>query len=223
MKLFPLTKGYFVKLDDDDYDRVVALGRKFQVTKEGYARTSGKRGGVKFHTYLHRLVMSWKTGIAEPDLPRIDHENRDRLDCTRRNLRIGGNRGNNANRTAMDSAVPYIGVAKIKGSPNYRAYMSRNDKQIPLGVFPTPEMAAYARDLAVAAEYGEFANLNNVPPCELTPITSRAAGQTGLVGVKRHRNRFIARAKVQGVEHHIGSFATPEEAFAAREVFLQSR
>lgn len=46
-------------------------------------------------------------------------------------------------------------------------------------------------------------------------VHARADNQSGLLGASRIKNRWQASIRVRGVKHHLGSFATAEEAHDA--------
>lgn len=85
----------------DAADRSLVAGRKWYLTKNGYASAAGGR------ELLHRVIM----GAAKGDV--VDHVNGDRLDCRRANLRLVTTSLNALNRHAADSrsisGLPGIG------------------------------------------------------------------------------------------------------------------
>jgi hypothetical protein len=167
--------------------------------------------------YLHREVMQ----RVEPSLGRriADHLNGVTHDCRRENLRWATHQQNAHNRHQPPRGkVPYFGVAEIVDSGNFRAYIWDENRHVPLGVYATAEEAAHAYNAAAIARRGtEHVRLNDVPVVELRPI-GRFATRTP--GVRPHGNRYSARAKVKGVEHHIGVYDTEEEAILARRDFI---
>jgi hypothetical protein len=216
MKEMLLTKNQVALLDDEDYWDALALGRKWQCTSNGYARTTFVD---KSCLYLHRFVMEHTCGPIPPD-KQVDHINRDKLDCRRANLRLASILENSRNRNISSGITGFLGVSKMVGSNNYRAYITIDERQQAIGCYPTAEMAAYARDLKAKELFENFAVLNDVPPCELTPISNRVAGMSGYKGIRKRDSGFLARAKIKGIEHHLGVFKTAEEAIEAREQFL---
>lgn len=67
-----------------------------------------------------------------------------------------------------------------------------------------------------------IANLRDVS-CSVNLQNLRGAkshNRTGLLGVKKHRNKFLARISVQGKEFHIGTFDFP---IAAHEAYLNAK
>jgi hypothetical protein len=110
MKRIPLTKGRFAVVDDEDYARIVAAGPWMFVwakpNRIGYGakRVRHERPTIVF---LHRLVM--RAGPRQ----RVDHADRDTLNCRKRNLRFATWGGSNANRGKHGGARQYS--SKYKG------------------------------------------------------------------------------------------------------------
>lgn len=152
MKLIPLTRGMFAKVDDADFD--------FLSQFYWYANSSrGKftaRGNVNGkEVYMHRLLM---------DFPKetVDHRNLDELDNQRSNLRVATHSQNNANRrTAHHSASGYKGVSlqRSNGCPSrpWLVSVQVNHDRYYCGCYQTPEEAATAYGLYALAAHGEFA------------------------------------------------------------------
>lgn len=149
-----LTQGRFALVDEIDYVRVLAAGTWCFNRKTGYAfrmrpRAPGqKRGAV----LLHRFIMNEPPGL-------VDHENRNRLDCRRFNLRRATSQESAWNRgKTTANTTGYKGVYRNrKGEKPFRAVLN-------LGSFATAEEAARAYDDAARRQYGTFAALNFPPP-----------------------------------------------------------
>lgn len=186
------------------------------MTSHGYMACDIPRVG---RVYMHRVILERATGNPVPKHKRVDHINGDRLDNRRSNLRVVTPRENVLNKhTPPSGELGYFGVARIQNSQHYRAYIFDHGKQQSLGVYATPEEAAHAYNLAALKIRKDFARLNDVPACKLRPI-SHAVGASGFPGVRPHGNKWVARKKIKGKEYHVGSFATLEEAVAARQAF----
>lgn len=87
MKRLPLTQGRHALLNDRDYEW--AKDFKWHVTN-GYAARAVWAGGRRT-IYLHQEIAK-RMGVGM-----VDHKNRDRLDCRRRNLRATTYSKNNGN------------------------------------------------------------------------------------------------------------------------------
>lgn len=141
----------FAIVDDDIYEKV--KGKSWTLQSSGYVRTfSGKRV-----IYLHRLVMSAKAGQE------IDHKDRNKLDCRRKNLRFatrsqqGKNRGPKKNGTSR-----YKGVNWDASRKKWLVRININGKDKNLGRFSDEVEAAKVYNKAAKKHYGEFACLNDV-------------------------------------------------------------
>jgi hypothetical protein len=150
MKRIPLTQGMEALVDDEDYDYLMQW--KWHYTKRGEAATKGGR------KLMHRVVAG-RTGLNMSS--DIDHEDRNKLNNRRKNLRPatkaenGRNRGPNRNNTSG-----FKGVWFHKQISRWRATIKVNWKRHNLGTFTTPEDAARAYDDAAKKHFGEFAYLN---------------------------------------------------------------
>lgn len=77
----PLFPSGFALVDKQHYARVMVYA--WRLTRKGYAVTSVPHGkGRTTYAALHRFVLRLPRGVGL-----VDHKNRDRLDCRRRNLR----------------------------------------------------------------------------------------------------------------------------------------
>lgn len=149
-----LTRGFRAVVDDEDYDRLVGIG-KWQANVTGgqvYAIHSQNRGRL----YMHRVLV--------PGATLVDHINGDGLDNRRANLRRATPAQNSRNMRplATPTSSRFKGVARQPRSAinPWRAYIRINGRSSWLGVFPTQEEAARAYDAAARKHFGEFARLN---------------------------------------------------------------
>ncbi|TXG80196.1 MAG: HNH endonuclease [Spirochaetes bacterium] len=135
-----------ILLDDEILVSLNKLGLKLTKDKNGYAELRGK---------LHHFV----AGKPEKGL-HVDHINRNKLDARKSNLRVCTPFQNSANVSPRKGS--YRGVRKIKLKNKYSYYgrITISDKAFHLGIFSSPEDAAYAYDLAAKIVHKEFAYIN---------------------------------------------------------------
>lgn len=152
-----LKSGHHVLVDDVDADLLnpYLWGGQWFVNSGGYVvRTKPRR------ERLHRVIMERVIGRKLKRREQVDHINRNKLDCTRDNLRLAThaqnmrNRGPNGNRR-------YKGVYRSQAQrKRWVAKITVDGEQHYLGTFPTPEKAARAYDHAAKKLHGKFAALN---------------------------------------------------------------
>lgn len=136
-------KGQAV-VDAEDYE--AAMQHRWYRHSKGYAVSYP--GGET--VLLHRFVGA-RMGLSG----RIDHENRDRLDCQRSNLRSSTASTNGANSgVRKNNKLGLKGVDMKAGK--YRAQIKVNYKSIHLGYFDTREEASAAHAEASRKYFGEF-------------------------------------------------------------------
>ena len=98
-----------VQVDDQDLERVLAVGRWF-VIGGGYVMANGRmRNRVRERSvYLHRFIMCCTHG----DGLHVDHDNHDKLDNRRSNLIVGTRARNMQNQLAhRDAFDPVRGLS----------------------------------------------------------------------------------------------------------------
>ena len=96
-----------------------------------------------------------------PNVPLIDHINRNRLDNRKHNLRPATISQNGANaKLTSRSTSGFKGVSYFKRTGSWRAYITVNKKFISLGYYKTPEEAAQHYDAAALKHFGTFARTN---------------------------------------------------------------
>jgi hypothetical protein len=131
--LVELTQGKSAIIDLEDVENINRFNWNFSATT-GYAY-SGKIG-----TSLHQYLMG-----KAPDGYKIDHNNRDKLDCRRRNLHFVTNQQNSLNN---NRSTNYSGISLHLASGKFQTYLRKNCRQIYLGVFRTYDEAAKMKELA---------------------------------------------------------------------------
>lgn len=104
-------------------------------------------------TRLHRLIMSAK------DDQIIDHINRVKTDNRKSNLRLATQGQNNTNVSAY-STSGFKGVYR-NSENSWSARINTKEKNIYIGSYRTPELAAAAYDAMAVKLFGEYAGLNN--------------------------------------------------------------
>lgn len=160
MKLIPLTRGKFTKVDDEDFERVAKYRwyADLQGARNVYrARRVVRRNGKRVNLYLHRFILNAPKGLE------IDHINHDPLDNRKSNLRLCTRQENTRNqRRHLDKNTPYKGVYKDKNSRSHpwRAMIVVRNKQKYLGSFSTPKQAAERYDREAIKCFGVFASPN---------------------------------------------------------------
>jgi|ERR1017187_3123406 hypothetical protein len=153
MRLIPLDKGKFAKVDDEDFERVSKHDWKAVAARNGtanpYAKTWIKGKG---QLYMHHLVRRRKT--------RTDHKDGDSLNNQKYNLRSANAIQNGRNRKIQIHSAPYKGVSFFKPTGRWQGRASKNGNNVHLGYFSTPELAASAYDSYARTHYGEFSRTN---------------------------------------------------------------
>ncbi len=165
----PLTKGKIAKVSHEDFEYVNRF--HWQYSKRGYAvaRIKGKL------VPMHRLVMNNKMVGNLTSKQQCDHINHNRLDNTRRNLRIVTNQQNcfNTSKVRRRCSSVYKGVCfsvfhyksksgEIRNYQRWIAYIKKDGKRQHIGCFDTEREAALAYNQRAAVLFGEYANLNAV-------------------------------------------------------------
>ena len=156
MRLIPLTRGKFAKVDDEDFERVNQFrwqwGRARPETVE-YARRSIRINGIRKTQLMHRFILG-------NDSPATDHVDGDGLNNQRSNLRPATRVENGRNRKIQKHSAPYKGVSFFKATGKWQGRASKLGNNVHLGFFPTPELAAAAYDAYAFTHYGQFAKTN---------------------------------------------------------------
>lgn len=139
--------GCIALIDDEDFHRVSPY--PWRIRSDGYVQRTWMIHGGANYELLHRFI----TNAGQDEI--VDHENTDRWDCRKENLRIATLSQNSANRSFPG---PWKGIFEHEGK--WKARIKINQQNIYLGSFQTPEEAAYAYDVAAKKLFGEFARVN---------------------------------------------------------------
>ncbi len=137
MKLLPLTKGLFSKVDDDTYAWAHHYKWIANKTPRGgyYVVHNIMQIGKCYHVYLHKLIL----GVPIQGMV-IDHKNGDSLDNQRLNLEIKNQRKNSQNRKEHRKGH-LLGSSWNKRDKIWSAKIQINGKMKHLGSFNTAEKA----------------------------------------------------------------------------------
>ncbi len=148
MKIVTTTKGFEVKVDDEDFEKVSKF--KWHLHNRGYAQNRHGPG------LMHRFIMNAK---REDE---VDHINGDRLDNQKQNLRCCSHQSNmfNSSKHKNGTTSKFKGVYLQKGRRNYGAAIKVNYRTVYLGSFNNETDATKAYDKSAEHNFGKFAKLN---------------------------------------------------------------
>lgn len=148
-------KGEVILLDECD---AAMLGLfTWHITSDGYVARNAPRGDGRYRTeMMHRVIL----GLAHGDVREGDHENGNRADNRRRNLRVCSEAQNAKNKGLYANNVSgFKGVHKVGHYDRWRARIRVDGILVNLGYFESPETAYVAYCEAAVRLHGEFANL----------------------------------------------------------------
>lgn len=153
MRDIHLINGAVAIVDDDDFVRLSAF--RWRADRGGYAVRMAHLGIDRKGRLvaMHRVVAA----AAPGDI--VDHINGNRLDNRRSNLRLSTHAGNSQNRRAT-GASGFKGVTLHRQTGKWQAAIKPGGRNIHLGLFTDPVIAARSYDRAATEHYGDSARLN---------------------------------------------------------------
>lgn len=155
MKRIPLTKGYWVTVDDEDWPEMMLWSwYAEEVGDKVYACRRDHDLPGKPKVYMHRQLLG--AGVDQ----KVDHRDLDGLNNRRKNLRLATQAGNTTNRpkNRRNASSPFKGV--VRSRTRWLAQIEHKGKRRHLGMFDDQVSAARAYDSAAKDLFGEFAYLN---------------------------------------------------------------
>jgi hypothetical protein len=209
-------------LDDEDFPLISR--HKWYKSAKGYAMLSN-RNDISMHRLILGCTMKTQT----------DHANQNKLDNQKSNLTYCSYVENSRNKKKMRGlASQYKGVCDSRNtSIPFRAYITKDKRQVPLGGFNTEEDAARAYDKAALATFGKFAwtNFDKYGYSEEDILEGQKSVEAffqrmedkkkSREGIPKHvyydRGAWVA---IINGKHYLGRHETKEEAGAAVEAFL---
>jgi hypothetical protein len=160
MKKIPLTQGKFALVSNCDYAFLMQWKWHYAKThKGGYAkRTEGGHKSNLTHIFMHAVV-----GKRKGLLGKIDHNNQNKLDCQRKNLRLATGSQNKANgRKYACNRGKFKGVYWREDCGKWIAFIRVNKRLHYLGLWPKAKDAARAYNKAALQNFGKYACINKV-------------------------------------------------------------
>lgn len=161
-KTIPLTRGKVALVDDADHTWLSQWKWHYKPghsgKSDGYAARGIKRNGKVKIIWMHRFILGVEKG------QQVDHEDGDKLNNTRANLRQATKFTNAQNRPKArrknGTSSRFKGLTWNKRNRTWRATIMVNGRAIHIGEFFDEIGAAKAYDKAARQYHGEFARLN---------------------------------------------------------------
>jgi hypothetical protein len=219
VKLIPLTRGRFVKVDDADFDWLNQW-RWYAHYMHGswYAARASQSDekGKQRYISMHRLILGTPKGME------TDHIDHDGLNNQRSNIRVCTVAENARNRKLQTregkSCSKYKGVSKRMGGSKWEACIKVGGKSTFIGHFDSDIDAAKAYDEFAIKQHGDYAKLNfpietnrGDIPWNKVIKTSRFLG----VGWHRAAAKWQSRIRINYEEIWLGLFVSDPKADAA--------
>jgi hypothetical protein len=145
----------YTLVDESDYQELSRY--RWHLHNKGYITRYNRISKNKYnHVYIHRQILNL---LDKPELEG-DHENNDRMDNRRSNLRVATRKQNcqNISKTKRITSSKYKGVRSR--DKNWIAIIKTNRKTQHIGTFRTEYAAAKAYDQRAKEIFGDFAKLN---------------------------------------------------------------
>ncbi len=163
MKRIPLTQGKYALVDDEDYERLMAMGKWFAIKHHSGSFYAGRRSSDKSSQtikYMHRFIL----GLNDANVL-VDHIDGNGLNNVRKNIRACTSGENTKNqKLRKNNSSGFKGVYWDKPAGKWRVQIKGKwNKRIHLGYFYCRIEAARAYNAAAIIHHCEFARLNEIP------------------------------------------------------------
>lgn len=148
MKLIPLSKNKYAKVDDEDYKWLIKRNWWYNGK---YAVSVEYEGKKRINVWMHREIMKTPKGLF------TDHINMDRLDNRKENLRICTKSQNMHNRPAQSNNTSgHKNIYWDKARSKWTVEVKVQGKKYHIGRFNDIKEAIKRRNLAQKGLVGEF-------------------------------------------------------------------
>ena len=199
MKLIPLTRGLFAKVDDDDFEHLnqwkwhaYTDGHTYYAVRHTPISEDPKRKNIQ----MHRVIMSTPKDMV------VDHINHNGLDNQKHNMRNCSHAQNIYNmKSRKNETSTYKGVSlyanrtKKKTYYYWEANINFGKKTEFLGLFETEELAALAYNKRAGELFGKFAYLNILlenPRTGIKPVNEKSpAPKIGFILLDKSGNEIL--------------------------------
>jgi len=155
MKLIPLTRGKYAKVDDEDFEYLNQF--KWCVQGKYAGRLSSRKFGKRSMILMHREILHTPNGML------TDHIDEDGLNNQKYNIRVCTSSQNAANikmRKANTSGFRGVRLDKRAKIKKWRVDIRNVCMKLYVGHFYSKEEAARAYDKKATELFGKFARLN---------------------------------------------------------------
>lgn len=139
MKLIPLSRGVFSKVDDEDFEKFSQFKWRANGEKQSYYAIRTCKGRT---VHLHRVI------ISAPENLQVDHINGDGLDNQKANLRLVSNAQNMRGfvKKSPGKSSHFRGVSWSTRSGRFKTCIQKDGAQFFIGYFDNEIEAARAYD-----------------------------------------------------------------------------
>lgn len=159
MKEIPLTKGLVALVDDEDFEFLNQW--RWYANKSGSGKTHYARRAIKAVNGKFKAIFMHKVLLAACGQSYGDHKDGNGLNNQKSNLRPSTPSQNGGN-TPMkkNNTSGFKGVFWDKRSRRWYSRITKDRKNLHLGMFPDRLRAAVAYDKAATELFGQFAKTN---------------------------------------------------------------
>lgn len=153
-----IKKGVNVYVSEEDHLFLLVMYPNIWLGAKSYPMLHERQSGRSNPLYLHHFIAK-RMKLVVPDGMTIDHEDRNKLNCCRWNLRVATYSQNNANSCHKGNKHGYKGVYK-QHKDRWVSDITVNGQKHYLGSYDSVELAAAAYDAAALRYFGHFSRGN---------------------------------------------------------------